>query len=40
MYQAWALAYTQRGQGAKVNYQSVGSSADIATNIANHPKSI
>ena len=30
LYQAWAFAYTQHGQGAKVNYQSVGSSAGIS----------
>ncbi len=30
LYQKWCYAYTQSGQGAKVNYQSVGSSAGIA----------
>lgn len=30
LYQAWAYAYTQEGTGAKVNYQSVGSSAGIS----------
>ncbi|MGN0832585.1 MAG: phosphate ABC transporter substrate-binding protein PstS [Kiritimatiellia bacterium] len=30
LYQAWAFAYTQGGYGAKVNYQSVGSSAGIS----------
>lgn len=29
LYQAWTYAYTQAGLGAKVNYQSVGSSAGI-----------
>ncbi|MGN0852113.1 MAG: phosphate ABC transporter substrate-binding protein PstS [Kiritimatiellia bacterium] len=30
LYQAWAYAYTQGNYGAKVNYQSVGSSAGIS----------
>lgn len=30
LYQKWAYAYTQSGLGAKVNYQSVGSSAGIS----------
>ena len=30
LYQAWSYAYTQSGLGAKVNYQSVGSSAGIS----------
>jgi phosphate transport system substrate-binding protein len=30
LYQKWCYAYTQSGKGAKVNYQSVGSSAGIA----------
>ena len=30
LYQKWCYAYTQTGLGAKVNYQSVGSSAGIS----------
>ncbi len=30
LYQKWCYAYTQAGLGAKVNYQSVGSSAGIS----------
>ena len=30
LYQKWCYAYTQSGLGAKVNYQSVGSSAGIS----------
>lgn len=30
LYQAWAYSYTQGNYGAKVNYQSVGSSAGIS----------
>lgn len=30
LYQKWCYAYTQSGEGAKVNYQSVGSSAGIS----------
>lgn len=30
LYQKWAYAYTEAGLGAKVNYQSVGSSAGIS----------
>ena len=30
LYQKWCYSYTQEGKGAKVNYQSVGSSAGIS----------
>ena len=30
LYQKWCYAYTQSERGAKVNYQSVGSSAGIS----------